>query len=204
MATATRKTRAGSKGRMVFFREFLRSPGQLGSMFTSGKPLSRKMVQGIGIERARAVVELGPGPGPVTEEILARIPAGCRFVAIERNPELAAAFRERFPRVALHEGDAARVQAICADEGIIPGTVDCIVSGLPFLLFPLATQRRILGAIKSMLRPGGHLAQVTLGAEFMPNARKFRKVLDGVFPGTRRVGPVLANMPPAFVYRCRK
>ena len=86
----------------------------------------------------------------------------------------------------------------------VTGSVDCIVSGLPFLLFPMSMQRKILEEIKSMLRPGGYLSQVTLGAEVLPNTRKFRKVLDRVFPDTRRVGPILANMPPAFVYRCRK
>jgi len=198
------KSRPKSKGRLVFFREFFRSPAQLGSMFASGKPLSRKMVEGIGIDKARAVVELGPGPGPVTQQILARIQPGCRFVAIERNPELAQALGKRFPRLTIHEDDAANIAGICEDEGILRGTVDCVVSGLPFLLFPEPLQRKILTEIKSVLRPGGYLAQVTLGAEVLPNTRKFRKLLEEFFPGVKRAGPVLANMPPAFVYRCRK
>jgi phosphatidylethanolamine/phosphatidyl-N-methylethanolamine N-methyltransferase len=193
-----------SKGRLVFFREFFRSPAQLGSMFASGKALSRKMVDGIGIDRSRVVVELGPGPGPVTEEILARIQPASTFIAIERNAELAAALRKRFPRIKLHVADAANIGTICEDEGIIRGTVDCVISGLPFLLFPEAMQRKILGEIRSVLRPGGYLAQVTLGAEVLPNTRKFRKLLEEFFPGVKRAGPVLANMPPAFVYRCRK
>jgi len=197
-------TKPKSKGRLVFFREFFRSPAQLGSMFASGRALSRKMVDGIGIDRSRVVVELGPGPGPVTEEILARIQPASVFIAIERNAELAAALRKRFPRIKLHVDDAAHIGTICEDEGIIRGTVDCVVSGLPFLLFPEAMQRKILGEIRSVLRPGGYLAQVTLGAEVLPNTRKFRKLLEEFFPGVKRAGPVLANMPPAFVYRCRK
>jgi phosphatidylethanolamine/phosphatidyl-N-methylethanolamine N-methyltransferase len=193
-----------SKGRLVFFREFLRSPGQLGSMFASGKALSRKMVDGIGIDRARVVVELGPGPGPVTEEIFERIQTASQFIAIEQNPGLAAALRKRFPRIKLHVRDAADIATICEDEGILRGTVDCVISGLPFLLFPEAVQRKILGEIRSVLRPGGYLAQVTLGAEVLPNTRKFRKLLEEYFPGVKWAGPVLANVPPAFVYRCRK
>jgi phospholipid N-methyltransferase len=162
------------------------------------------MVEGIGIDRARVVVELGPGPGPVTEEIFERIQKASQFIAIERNAELAGALRKRFPRIKLHVDDAANIGTICEDEGILRGTVDCVISGLPFLLFPEPLQRQILGEIRSVLRPGGYLSQVTLGSEMLPNTRKFRKLLEEFFPGVKRVGPVLANVPPAFVYRCRK
>lgn len=202
---AAPKPRTGAaKGRLVFMREFLRKPAQLGSAFASGKALSRKMVEDIGIEQARAVVELGPGPGPVTEKILHRLQPGCRFLAIEFNPELAETLRERFPDIAVHVGDAADIRSICEDRGILAGTVDCVVSGLPFLLFPEALQRKILTGIRAMLRHGGYLSQVTLGSEVLPNTRKFRKLLEEFFPGVKRAGPVIANLPPAFVYRCRK
>src|SRR5690606_39124428 len=116
--TRTARARGGKSGagRLVFLREILRRPGQLGTCFTSTKALSRKMVEGMGVEKARAVVELGPGPGPVTAEIVARMPAGCRFLAVEQNAELAAVLRERFPGVQVATDDAANVEALCARE----------------------------------------------------------------------------------------
>jgi phospholipid N-methyltransferase len=199
-----RRERRPGRGRLVFLREFLRRPGQLGTCFTSSRALSAKMIDGIGLERARAVVELGPGPGPVTEQIVERMPAGCKFLAVEQNGELAAVLRERFPSVRVVQDDAARLEAICRRAGIEPGSVDCVVSGVPFLLLDEPAQRRILASVAAVLRPGGAFSQVTYGAEgLLPKARRFRAVLDSVFASVRRRGPVLANVPPAFVYQCR-
>ena len=202
--TAPRRVKKDRAGRLVFLREFLRRPGQLGTCFTSSKPLARKMVEGLGIERARNVVELGPGPGPVTAEILSRLPAGARFLAIEQNPALAAVLRERFPGLRIAIDDAANIERLCRRAGIAPGAVDCIVSGVPFLLLEPPAQRRLLAAIAAVLKPGGMFSQVTYGAEgLMPKARRFRALLESLFPHVRRIGPVLTNVPPAFVYKCR-
>src|SRR5262249_28420814 len=65
--------RKRTAGKLVFLREFLRRPGQLGTCFTSTRALSRKMVEGLALSHCRSVIELGPGPGPVTAEIVARI-----------------------------------------------------------------------------------------------------------------------------------
>ena len=64
-ATAARRAKVGKKthgGRLVFLREFLKRPAQLGTCFTSSKAFSRKMVEGVGVERASAIVELGRTP----------------------------------------------------------------------------------------------------------------------------------------------
>lgn len=191
-------------GKLVFLREFLRRPGQLGTCFTSTRALSRKMVEGMGLAHAAAVIELGPGPGPVTAEIVSRLGPGCRFFAVEQNAELAEFLRERFPGVRVLADDAARIETLCRREGMTPGEVDCVISGVPFLLLDEPAQRKILSAVVKVLKPGGLYSQVTYGAEGLyPKAKKFRKVLESFFTEVRRQGPVLANVPPAFVYKCR-
>lgn len=55
------------------------------------------------------VIEVGPGTGTLTEELLERVGAGGRVVAVEIDRDLAAALRRRFgadERLALIEGDA--------------------------------------------------------------------------------------------------
>jgi phosphatidylethanolamine/phosphatidyl-N-methylethanolamine N-methyltransferase len=194
-----------SAGRGVFLREFFRSPRVLGTCFTSSRALAAKLVDGLDLTRARAVIEYGPGTGAVTGAILDRIPGDCRFFAVERNPILARVFRARFPDVTLFEHDAADVRRLCARAGVRSGAVDCIVSGLPWLAFAPTVQRAILKETVAALAPGGGFTTVTYSAgRLHPKARPFRRLLQSFFSEVTVSKPVWLNLPPASVYLCRK
>lgn len=202
MAVAHGSARQGDAGRIAFFREFLKAPVQLGTCFTSSRPLARGIVRGMGLEQARNVIEFGPGPGPVTREILRRIPKDARFFAIERNEGLAEEFRRRFPGVPCFTDDAANVRALCEKQGIEPGTVDCIVSTLPFLLFPEEVQRKILHEAAGVLRPGGKFHTITYRmAKVMPSVQRFKGIIREEFGNVSLARIVLANIPPTYIYR---
>lgn len=192
---------------LKFFREFFRSPGELGTCFTSSRSLSRAMVSGLDLARASAVIELGPGTGPVTREILDRVPAPPvgRFFVVERNAELAASLRARFPGLRVYCEDAVNLAEICRSEGLREGEVDHIISGLPFALFPRRLELRILRAAAAMLREGGDMTILTYRIEGLsPSIGRFKETLRTVFSRVRRHKVVLANAVPASVYRCWK
>lgn len=52
------------------FRRFLRHPTQVGAVCASSDALARMITEEVGIETAPVVVELGPGTGVFTREIL--------------------------------------------------------------------------------------------------------------------------------------
>ncbi|MBL8964938.1 MAG: methyltransferase domain-containing protein [Phycisphaerae bacterium] len=163
------------------------------------------MVEGLDLETARAVIEFGPGTGVFTREILRRVGPGTRVVAIERSSSMAAALRSEFPGVLLHEDTAANAEAICRREGIEPGTVDSIVSGLPFAGFPGPLQKEILEAAIGVLRPGGRFVTFAYyGAHLKPAGRRFGQLLESLFASVERGAGAMMNIPPAFVYRCQK
>ena len=60
-----------------FARQFLRHPKQLGTVVQSGRTLARKMADEVG--ESVQVVEFGAGTGPVTREILRRLPENGRL-----------------------------------------------------------------------------------------------------------------------------
>lgn len=75
-----------------------------------------------------AVLEIGPGAGALTHELLAR--AG-RVVAVELDRRLAAFLRERYarePRLELIEGDALRLGV----PGLLHRGCDMLASNLPY------------------------------------------------------------------------
>lgn len=195
-----------------FVREFLASPRTVGAVAPSSRALARLMLRDLDLASARAVIEAGPGTGAFTAEILPRLGAGARFLAIEINPRMAEAWRARFPGRALHTGSITDAVAICAAEGITspgaaPGesSVDCVISGLPWAAFPEPLQRQGLDAVRRVLRPGGAFVTFAyhVGA-WLPAGRRFARLLPGCFSRVERTGSVLFNLPPAFVIRCTR
>ena len=91
------------------FNSFLRNPGRIGALCPSSRRLSRAMVAGIGVERAAAVAELGPGTGVITREICAVLPENAKLLTIEIDEHLARSLREEFPEVIICNGCASRL-----------------------------------------------------------------------------------------------
>jgi phospholipid N-methyltransferase len=182
---------------MSIIREFLRHPRLTGAIAASSQRLAWAITADLGLERARLVVELGPGTGAMTEAILFRLPAGARLIAVELNPVLAAALARRFPQVEVVHAAAAELDRVCD-----PGTVDAVVSGLPWTIMPDAVGRRTLDAVTATLGENGRFATFAyLHAAWTPPARRLAARLAEAFTFVRRSAVVWPNLPPAFVQR---
>lgn len=185
-----------------FLKAFLRSPGSVGALWPSSPSLARAMVRASGVRGAECVVELGPGTGAFTGEILSNLREGASFAAVERDAGLARAMAEKFPKAKVIEGCATRLGEHL--EAASVGSPDVILSGLPWAAFGGDLQARLLEEIRAVLRGGGVFTTFAYyGPHRMESGRRFRKNLEGTFSEVRRSRVVLANFPPAFVYTCR-
>lgn len=200
---------AGSK--RGFLLEFLRNPTQIGAVAPSSKHLARRMVNHLDLREAGVVIEYGPGTGAFTGFIRRRIGPGTTFLAIEVNPECVRLVRTRHTGVRVRQGSVADVERFLADEGIDPrgrdgqGSVDYIISGLPWASFPEQLQRSILEPSRRVLRPGGQL--VTFGyhiGRLLPAGQRFYSMLPSYFASVQRSRVIWRNIPPAFVVTCTK
>jgi 16S rRNA (adenine1518-N6/adenine1519-N6)-dimethyltransferase len=105
-----------------------------GQNFLLDHNLIRKLVDAAGVHTGDAVLEVGPGTGALTEELLAR---GCRVVAAEIDRGLAQHLREHFkdsPQFTLVEGDCLadkRTLAPAITQALGPGPFT-LVSNLPY------------------------------------------------------------------------
>jgi phosphatidylethanolamine/phosphatidyl-N-methylethanolamine N-methyltransferase len=186
-----------------FLREFLAQPAITGAIAASSSFLARTITQDIGLAEAEAVLEYGPGTGAFTEYILRETKPDVKFAAIELNPRFAELFKERHPRVPLFQDSVSNVRAIC-DRAHIP-SVDCIVSGLPWATFSHPMQIEFLDEMMRVLKPGGRFA--TFGYVHglaLPPAQRFAGLLPDYFSSVSKSRVVWLNLPPAFVYRCRR
>lgn len=184
-----------------FVRAFLKSPGMVGAVWPSSPALASMMVRAARVRSARFVLEIGPGSGAFTGAILDNLHPEARFLAVEKSPELAKTVAEKFPHARVVVGCATNLTSYLQDQG----TPDSIVSGLPWAAFPESLQDAILSEITGSLSADGVFATFAyFGPHRLKAGRAFRKKLAGHFQEIGTTSVVLANLPPAFVYFCRK
>jgi phospholipid N-methyltransferase len=165
------------------------------------------MVRPIPVERARTVVELGPGTGVMTEELLAQMPFDARLLAFEINPRFVRYLRANLPdpRLEVIECGAELAHVELERRGL--KKVDAVLSSLGLSLLPEALVSRMFERLIPRLAEDGVFTQfqyitrmrVQEGrAEYFDVADLLREY----FPIVRR-RMIVRNLPPAFVYDCR-
>ena len=185
-----------------FFGAFLRSPGSVGAVLPSSRFLARALVGRLDLLKpGELVLEYGPGTGPVTEAIQKALPNGARYLGIELEPRFHDLLTSRYPTMDFHLGSAADVTAILASRGL--PRPRRIISGLPFASLPAAVQDAIVDGIVGCLRgtDGDFRTFQYVHAYGMKRARRFRAMMTERFAGFERIGPVVRNVPPAWVLR---
>jgi len=177
----------------IFINQSFKSLAQVGSVWPSSGRLARRMVKGI---KGPVVLELGPGTGIFTKEILKKLPPKGKLICIENNATFIKYLRREIKdkRFKLCAGDALMLKKFLAKNGV--AKVDCVVSGLPLGNFKRETKQHILKEIAACLNDQGLFVQF----EYLMAAIKDIKK---VFPSIA-ISFELFNIPPAFVMRCQK
>jgi len=189
--------------RWEFLWAFLRAPGRVGAIWPSSSALTREMLAGCRLDRARLVVELGPGTGVFTREILRAADARTRIMALELDARAVARLRRNFPRVEVHHDSAEAILRYVAQTGL--AHADCVISGLPWASMPAALQDRIMHNVVAALGPGGVFTTFAYQhARGTPAGRRYRRLLETLFGEVHVSRIIWSNVPPAVVYRCEK
>lgn len=181
----------------LFLGKFLKHGTQIASLAPSSPWLSRTTIRHIDWTRARVVVELGAGTGPITKALAQAAPASCKVLVIERDPDFAALLRTRFGSLAnfeVIEADCRDLDQVLSERGI--ERADYVISGLPVPSFPVESQRGLFRVIRRVLAPEGSFHQITeLPLIYWGLYRRYFNDVRFAFEPR--------NLPPAGAYYCR-
>src|SRR3569833_1041294 len=112
-----------------FLRALISRPKNIGAVLPSGPALAQAIARQI---PHGPVLELGPGTGAITTEILSHGIAPDDLTLVEYDEEFVRHNRARFPRVTIIQGDAFALDKTLGHRDQLFGA---IVSGLPLLHF---------------------------------------------------------------------
>jgi phospholipid N-methyltransferase len=215
----------------TFIRELPKSFSQIGAMLPSSPALGRAMVRPIR-EAARPlnILEVGPGTGPFTRQILRLMRPEDRFTICEINPRFLGLLKKNLERNPNYIRHRERVRFFQGPVQALPlagkggnaqetafEKFDIIVSSLPFSNFTPETVNEILTLFQSMTAENGsvtfceYIGMRKLSAVFSSRRGKQRlagvdEVIQKWVDIVERSGEVrkqlsLLNVPPAFAIR---
>ena len=201
--SSLRSMAARSRMRHTILGQFLAKPFTTGAICASSPELAKMITEDIGIEKAKCVVELGPGTGAVTSFIAEAVPTKSTFFAVELNHNMYIALKRRFPKLKVYQDCASNLPMLLDKEGF--KHADTIISGLPWASFSDELQEEILNAIVAALPKGGTFATFAyIQGTLLPSGRNFKRRLRKHFSKVEKSKVVWMNIPPAFVSRCWK
>jgi phospholipid N-methyltransferase len=188
------KTRSRTMEMLLFAGNFIRHPYMLGSIIPSSRFLVNQVLEPIDWERARVIVEYGPGVGTITGEILRRMHSDARLVAIETNKAFVRFLQSSLPdpRLQVVHNSAAEVQTVLRRLGL--PLASYIISGIPLGSMPERVRADIVGKSRAALEPGGAFLVYQFTSRVLP-------VLQRTFGDVRR-GFERRNLPPAQLFVC--
>ncbi|MDO5528263.1 MAG: methyltransferase type 12 [Paracoccus sp. (in: a-proteobacteria)] len=177
----------------LFFREFIRHPGEVRAVLPTGRAAARAMARLITPSTGH-VAEIGAGTGTITKAILdAGLPPE-NLELYELNASFCARLSEQFPRCIVHNLPAQEMVNVGRSD------LDAVISGVPTLPMPDDLQMAIVGAALSMMKPGAPFMQITYGP-LPPLSQNTRDALRLTY---RKSPRIWANFPPARVYEFRQ
>ena len=188
---------------MNFFKQFIKDPITTGAIVSSSKDLSELITQTARLDEKKCVVELGPGIGVFTKEIMRRISPQCVFFCLEINQQLVEATRKNCPQAIVYHASAQEIKKYLLQHH--QNSCDCIISGLSWALFDQPLQDDLLNALYDSLEPGGvFLTFAYIHGPLFSRGNRFRKLLNIKFKKVEKTKIIWKNILPAFVYYCTK
>lgn len=184
-----------SINKVRFLVEGVKNFSKVGSVTPSGEAMCIRMTDFIDRENDRVIIELGAGDGVITRHILRKMHPEARLLSFEINIQLFKQLAEiKDPRFMPIPDSAEHLDKYLTQYQT--GPADCIISAIPFLVIPSKVRDNILAQCYTALKDKGVFVQ-------MHYAKTVRHIYEKIFHKVS-VHFVPVNMPPGYVFECRK
>jgi phospholipid N-methyltransferase len=200
----------------VFWRQFREQYHTTGAVLPSGRGLSRALAHFVrnGDASGRRILEVGPGTGAVTTQIVHDMRANDHLTLVERNDQFVKHLQEQIDSASAFAPSRERITLVHqgVEELSEEQPFDLIVSGLPLNNFSIDLVAQLLAKMQKLLAPGGVLSffeyvairrakALVTSASDRERLRGIEQILNRLLAGGEiRRDLVIANVPPAWVH----
>lgn len=178
-----------------FFKGMMQGPKTVGAIVPTSSVTAKRMASVIDVKSGLPVLELGPGTGVITKQILARGVAPEKIVSVEYSEDFYRRLVADYAGVNFIHGDAFDLKNILG--GFADQTFDCVISAVPMLSFPMEARIQLLEDLLSRIPEGRPVVQITYGPVSPIIAKPDRYHIQ-------HFDFVVRNIPPAQLWIYRK
>ncbi|WP_347172625.1 class I SAM-dependent methyltransferase [Polaribacter uvawellassae] len=179
-----------------FFKVAVKNLKTSGTVTPSSRFLAQKMLKEIDFSSCKVLVELGPGNGVITNQILKNLQPNSHLICFEVNDVFYENLKKiNHPQLTVLKASAEEIQPEMEKLGFSKACH--IVSSLPLTIIPNTISSAILENALNTLHKDGTFIQYQYSLTYY-------KKLKTVFKEKISLDFELLNFPPAFVYRCKK
>ena len=180
-----------------FVGEVLKKGTTIGAILPSSKSLVRKMLSPVNFRNAKIIVELGPGSGMITKEIIRKKNPSAKLLLFEVNAEFyqyLQTIADGQKEIQIFNRSAELLPETLQEEGI--GCVDYVISSVPLVVLPKRVSEKIIESAYHSLCEEGLYIQYQYS---LTSRRKLKSIFKDV-----QVDFTIINVPPAFIYICKR
>lgn len=177
-----------------FIRGWIKNPAAVGAVKPTSEVTARHMAGLLPIETGLPVLELGPGTGVITKQILNRGLPSEKLVSVEYSPAFYNHLVEQFPGVNFVNGDAFNLAETL--KHVEFDTYAGVIGAVPLLNVSMPRRISMIDQCLEMIMPNGPFIQISYGPKPPVEA------VPGKFT-VEKSGRIYRNFPPAgiWVYR---
>lgn len=162
-----------------------------GALFQTSSKVEQAITSKVSSEPNQIVVEFGMGHGNITREILKKIDSSSKLYSFEINEEFCNLVKEELDdnRLLIINAGAEELSAHVKEKA------HCIVSSIPFTIFPKEKTDQILNLSYEHLLSGSFFSQIQY-------SRVMRKRFERHFD--KMDVDQVSKIPPELIYHCKK